>query len=240
MKKLLIFALLCALLATPFSALASGAWSMYQASGSRDESRISITIDDWWEPALLADFLDVADEYGVKLTVYPCGCNLHPEDADLWRRALDEGHEIGSHGFCHVDFSTRSGAQITHDFEKFGKTLDEVLGYHYEFLTVRLPKAGSWREGGAGRTGRLIHAAGFDHVIFWDMDKTNDVSYALRKIKNGSIVLMHANRHDLKFFKNLMEALKDKGFEYVTISDLLHITTRLRDDEPAAQDGAAT
>ncbi len=228
MKRFLsLFLALMLVLTVPFTAQAERKWSKFYNHGSRDEARIAITIDDWWHPEMLPDFLDVAKEYGVQLTLYPSGCNLHAEDRELWQRALDEGHEIGSHGFTHMDFSTRGYLNIQRDLEKYQTALDETLGYHYEFLTVRVP----YGKGRAGENSRslksALHRAGFDHVIFWDMDNTKDLKKALKSIQNGSIVLMHGNNSDLKFFRELMEALKDRNYEYVTVSDLLGITTRL-------------
>lgn len=240
LKRLTLTLMTAVLLLLPLSVSAAQArqYSQFFGSGSREEARVAVTIDDWWEPGLIPDFLEVAAQYGVKLTLYPCGCNLHQEDQALWQSVLDAGHEIGSHGFSHQDFAERGSLLIAHDFEKFENALDKVLGYHYEFLTVRVPYGGGWRQGGSGHLGRSCHAAGFDYVIFWDMDNTKDLKKALETIQNGSIILLHANRHDLKFFSELMEGLKDRGYEYVTVTELLNISTRLIEDETNADTGA--
>ena len=240
LKKSTLVLLLAVLLCLPFSSVAQERqYAQFFGSGSRDENRVAVTIDDWWEPGLIPDFLAVAEQYGVRLTLYPCGCNLHETDRELWQSALDAGHEIGSHGFSHQDFSERGSLLIARDFEKFGNALDKTLGYHYEFLTVRVPYGGGWRQGGSGHVGRSCHEAGFDYVIFWDMDDTKDLNKALNTIQNGSIILLHANRHDLKFFSELMEGLKDREYEYVTVSELLGITTRLIPEEDEAAIPAA-
>lgn len=228
MKKTIRILCLIGLLLLPLTASAANYATFYRF-GDREENRVAITIDDWYEPALLTDFMAVADEYGVKLTCYPCGFNLHEEDRALWQAYLDAGHEIGSHGYVHMRYTERGAAQIARDYQKFEAALDKTLGYHYEFLTVRVPYGAGLGQGGSGKVGRSVHAAGFDNVVFWDYDKTNNVPEALKKIKNGSVVLMHANRHDLKYFKNLMEGLKDRGYEYVTVSELFHLTTRLNE-----------
>ena len=227
-KRLIALCLLLTLL--PCAALASS-YAKFFRYGSRDEARVAITIDDWYEPDLLPEFMAVAEEYGAKLTCYPSGFNLHAEDRALWQAYLDAGNEIGSHGYVHARYTGRSAAQIARDYQKFEAALDETLGYHYEFLTVRVPYGAGLAQGSGGKVGRSVHAAGFDNVIFWDWDKTTSVETSLKKIKNGSIVLMHANRHDLKYFKALMEGLKDRNYEYVTVSELLHLTTRLTPDE---------
>ena len=48
-------------------------WARAFKHGSRDEARVSITIDDWIHPEMIPQFLEVAEKYGVKLTLYPSG-----------------------------------------------------------------------------------------------------------------------------------------------------------------------
>ena len=202
-------------------------WARVYKHGDREQPRVAITVDDWYYPEQwLPQFMAVAEEYGVKMTLYPSGFNLKVEDRELWQSALDAGHEIGSHFFQHKKLTERSYGQITSDLNRYQKRLDEVLGYHYEFLTVRPPFGAGAGDGGGGMIGRWLHSAGFDHIITWDMDNTKDLDKALKTIKNGSIILMHANKHDLGFYKKLMEALKDRNYEYVTITELLNITSR--------------
>ena len=201
-------------------------WARAFKHGNRDEARVSITIDDWIHPEMIPQFLEVAEKYGVKLTLYPSGYLLKPADRALWQSVLDAGHEIGCHFFQHKRLTERSQSMVARDLQKYEKALDETLGYHYEFLTVRPPYGAGMAQGGGGTVGRWIHNAGFDNIVLWDMDNTKDLKKALRIIQNGSIILIHANKHDLWFFGELMEALKDRNYEYVTISELLHLDSR--------------
>ena len=234
MKKRFLAFMILLMLCTPPCA---SAWNgpEYHYYGNREEPRVCITIDDWYEPALLTDFMAIAEEYGVKLTLYPCGMNLNEADRALWQAALDAGHEIGSHGYRHIGYTQLNNRQIKREYERFQEALDQTLGYAYEFLTVRLPYGDGMKLGPRSQLALAIHDAGFDHVVFWDWDNTKDLKSALKKIQNGSIVLMHANRSDLKFFQALMEGLRDRSYEYVTVTELLGITTRLIPREEGAQ-----
>ena len=202
-------------------------WARVYRYGDRNVPKVAITVDDWYYPdQWLPQFMEIAEKYGVKMTLYPSGFNLKVEDREIWQAALDAGHVIGSHFFRHKKLTERNFAEITKDLEKYQNKLDEVLGYHYEFLTVRPPFGAGAGDGGSGKLGRWLHKLGYDHIITWDMDNTKDLDKALKSIKNGSIILMHANHHDLVFFGNLMEALKERNYEYVTINELLNITSR--------------
>ena len=202
-------------------------WAHTYRNGDRNVPKIAITIDDWMYPdEWLPQFMAVAERYNVKLTLYPSGFNLKPADRELWQAALDAGHIIGSHFYTHQRLTQRSELQVQKDLEKYQKVLDETLGYHYEFLSVRPPYGAGVGSGGSSQVGNWIHRAGYDHIMLWDMDNTKDLKYALKKIRNGSIVLLHANSNDLVFFGQLMEALKDRNYEYVTVNELLNINDR--------------
>ena len=79
---------------------------------------------------------------------------------------------------------------------------------------------------GGSAQARWIHNVGFDHIVLWDMDNTSNLDKALKTIKNGSIILVHANHHDLVFLGKLLEALQERNYEYLTVSELLNIKSR--------------
>ena len=228
MKRKLTALLLIALLLCSVGATAEtrSKWAHIYRFGDREQPRVAVTVDDWIHPdEWLMEFLAVAEQYKVKLTLYPSGYALKPEDREIWQAALDAGHEIGCHFFQHKRLTQRSQAAVKRDLEKYQKALDDTLVYHYEFLTVRPPFGAGMTSGGSAQA-RWIHNVGFDHIVLWDMDNTSNLDKALKTIKNGSIILVHANHHDLVFLGKLLEALQERNYEYLTVSELLNIKSR--------------
>ena len=68
-------------------------------------------------------------------------------------------------------------------------------------------------------------------VVLWDID-TLDAKKIMRKVQNGSIILLHANKKDLRVFKEILPKLSEEGYNMVTVSELLHLskTTPVPDD----------
>ncbi|MGI6654436.1 MAG: polysaccharide deacetylase family protein [Christensenellales bacterium] len=194
--------------------------------GNENENRIAITIDDWAKPEeWLPQFLDVAKENGALLTLYPVGKYILAKDRALWQRAIDEGHEIGNHSNTHPNLANASRDRIIAQLTKMEKRLVDALGHDYTINTVRLPYGSGWEKGSRSAFARAIHDAGYVHVIRWNVDtKDLTVSQIMRKVKNGSIVLLHAKKGDLKKMTALLPLLKEKGFEMVTVSQLLGLT----------------
>ncbi|MGI6636533.1 MAG: polysaccharide deacetylase family protein [Christensenellales bacterium] len=226
MKRLaLLCALLLALCPVWGAAEQRPAYITQYTHGDQTQNRIAITIDDWWEPELLPQFLDVAKENGVLLTLYPVGVNLKEEHRELWQRVLDEGHEIGNHSNTHRDLAEASRDSIVAQLTNMEKNLTKTLGYEIELNTVRYPFGSGRRKGLRSAFARAISEAGYVHAVLWDVDTTKlPVSKIMRQVKNGSIVLLHANNGDLKKITALLPLLKEKGFEMVTVSQLLGLT----------------
>ena len=88
-RKLLALGLLVCLLSGSAAASERPHYITQYTNGSREDKRIAITIDDWYEPEMLPEFLDVANEYGCKLTLYPIGINVRPKEGPFWQRAID-------------------------------------------------------------------------------------------------------------------------------------------------------
>ncbi|NLD34996.1 MAG: polysaccharide deacetylase family protein [Clostridiales bacterium] len=191
-------------------------------NGSREEKRIAVTIDDWYEPEMLPDFLDVANEFGCKLTLYPIGINVRPKEGPAWQRAIDEGHEIGNHSNTHKNLEKAGRDTILAQLNNMEKRLEEALGHPHIMNTVRYPFGAGRFNGTRGAFAKAVFDAGYSHVALWDIDST-DAREILKKVENGSIILLHGRKKDLRTLKAILPELQSRGYEMVTISDLLHI-----------------
>lgn len=191
--------------------------------GDQTRNRIAITIDDWWDPELLPDFLDVARDNGIKLTLYPVGVNLKESDRDLWLRVIAEGHEIGNHSNTHTSFEDLSRDRVERQLKNMENNLEKALGQEYTVNTLRYPFGAGRHKGTRSSLAKAVADAGYIHVVLWDID-TTDPKQILRKVKNGSIILLHSNRKDLRTMKAILPTLKERGYEMVTISELLGLT----------------
>ncbi len=231
MKRFL--ALFCTLTLTICAAagLAAEKQITQYLNGDRETPNIAITIDDWYSRELLTDFLDAAEEYNCKLTFYPIGVNLLEEDRDLWNRAIDEGHEIGNHTNTHLNLEKASRDRIMHQLSNMEKRLNKCLGREYTVNTLRYPFGAGRHNGTRSAFAKAIRDAGYMHVVLWDID-TLDAKKIMRKVQNGSIILLHANKKDLRVFKEILPKLSEEGYNMVTVSELLHLskTTPVPDD----------
>jgi peptidoglycan/xylan/chitin deacetylase (PgdA/CDA1 family) len=174
-----------------------------------------LTYDDVFRNDKLSHLLDVYREHSVKCTFFIIGINLEDCKATL-PRLIDEGHDLGCHGWIHNPFTSLSDASIHGQFKAFFAKVNEIIpGYRVRFF--RAPYGDRDM-----RVRTLAATWGMQHVL-WSlesggMDK-NTVHNVVDRIQNGSIVLSHASRQfDVSEADVIVKELIRKSYNLETIS----------------------
>ena len=189
-------------------------------SGDPESPKIAITVDDLFGLDHLESMLDLCLTYDIRMTFFPLGCMIKPEDAALWQRIVDEGHEIGNHTYQNQSIETIETYQLEWRLTRTQDALNAVLREPYPMRLFR-PPGGKYDSTGRANT-RVLGPLGYQYIILWSVDET-DPEKAFRKTRNGSILIFHTNSKDVHCLETLIPMLLDAGFEPVTISELLDL-----------------
>jgi peptidoglycan/xylan/chitin deacetylase (PgdA/CDA1 family) len=222
-KRIAIYALVAVLL-LPVCAQGIVYRQGEPGQGNPGQKKIAITVDDCENLAILAEMLDLFKEQEIKATFFVLGRALKVEDRELWQRMVEEGHEIGNHTYGHISLTagTTDGSTTKSQLRRTENRLNEVLGYEYPMRIMRPPYGKCQINGAQTR----IKNAGYDHIILWSVSQINPKK-ALGQIVDGSICLYHSNKKDLLCLQEIIPQLKEDGYEMVTVSELLGITSNL-------------
>jgi peptidoglycan/xylan/chitin deacetylase (PgdA/CDA1 family) len=235
MKRLCVFLLILSLLVPSPSVLAEEEDPLAKFAvrhGSRSQPRIAITVDDAFDLVFVWKIRDLFQDLGVVGTFFPIGIQIHEEDGAEWQKVLDQGNEIGSHNFGHYKMGGAGGRSILTSLGRFQQTLDAALGYHYQVHCFRPPFGNTADKNGRSANFReAVKRFGYEHVILWDVSQTNPEE-ARRRVQNGSILLYHARWADYACLKALVPQLLEKGYEFVTVSQLLGFGPNETSPEP--------
>jgi peptidoglycan/xylan/chitin deacetylase (PgdA/CDA1 family) len=184
-------------------------------TGDLTRKVVLMTYDDIFRNDKLSHLLDVYREHGIKCTFFIIGVNLEDCKATL-PRVVDEGHELGCHGWVHNPFTSLSDESIRGQFKAFVTKVDEIIpGYKVKYF--RAPYGDRDM-----RVRTLAASWGMQHVL-WSlesggMDKKTEHN-VVDRAQNGSIVLSHASRQfDVSEADVIVKELIRKGFNLVTIS----------------------
>jgi peptidoglycan-N-acetylglucosamine deacetylase len=87
--------------------------------------QVALTFDDGPDLATTPELLERLAELRVKVTFFVLGSKIaKPEGRALVEKIAAEGHQIGNHGFSHVDFTKLTPAALEHEI----KRTEELIG----------------------------------------------------------------------------------------------------------------
>lgn len=193
-------------------------------SGPNTQPRVAITVDDLFTPANaddMAALLDVAKARGIKLSFFPTGgalqTHLDSGKADVWKRVVAEGHEIGNHTWSHANLTRLTDAQVRDELGRTRDVLAKVLGdVPYKMRMMRPPGgAGGYADGGDPRIQRINAEFGYS-MAMWTIDSNNTAgnqSLADKVVstsQNGSIALFHFATFAEKYFEPMLDRLRNE------------------------------
>jgi len=87
--------------------------------GDRKQRTIALTFDDGPDPKHTSKILDILKELNIRASFFLLG-NHAKEHPQLVKRIINEGHEIGNHGFSHKRFSFLRPKAIQRELKQIG------------------------------------------------------------------------------------------------------------------------
>ena len=186
------------------------------------EKKIAISFDCAWGVDHTDALLDAMQKNGVTCTFFAVEfwVKKYP---DYVKKITDAGHEIGTHSRSHPYMSKLDKAQIIDELTTSKTAIEEITG---KKVTLFRPPYGDYNN-------LLIDTCkelGL-YPIQWDVDSLDwknlsATEIALRIVngaKNGSIILCHNNGlHTAEALPMIFSTLKNKGYEFVPISELIY------------------
>ena len=191
-------------------------------SVDRQDKKIAISFDCAWGVEHTDDLLSCMAANDVKCTFFAVEfwIEKYPEYA---KKIVEQGHELGTHSKTHPYMSKLSKEQIQAELNDSCDAIVQTTGVK---PTLFRPPYGDYNN-------TLIQTAtemGL-YTIQWDVDSLDwknlsATEIALRVIngvKDGSIILCHNNGlHTAKALPMIFSSLKNKGFTFVPIGELIY------------------
>jgi len=182
---------------------------------------VALTFDDGPSPLFVAKGLDILDRYGVKATFFYVGLHLqaYPQLAPC---VAARGHEIENHTYHHRSLVRLTADEIRADLRRANALIREQTGLQPRYVR---PPYNRMNE-----TARRVAAELGLEVVRWTIDPrdwergaeaAHIVAHVLRRVKEGSIVLLHERPQTLQALPALIRQLQARGYHLVTLRELL-------------------
>ncbi len=192
-----------------------------------DKPQIALTFDAAWGNEDTKQIMEILRKHNVKVTFFMTGgwVDSYPEDVKM---ILAEGHDLGNHSENHKNMSQISDSEIKEEVMKVHEKVKELTGYD---MFLFRPPYGDYDN----HVIKGVRACGY-YPIQWDVDSLDWKDYGVdsivntvcshKHLGNGSIILCHNGaKYTAQALDTLITTLKDKGYEFVPLSQLI-----IRDD----------
>ena len=191
-----------------------------------DDKVVALTFDDG-PSKYTTKILDTLKKYDACGTFFVIGNKVEFYNETL-QRMVNEGNEIGNHSYNHKWLNRLSKQEFQEELNKTQEKVQKITGISPK---VFRPTYGGYSD--------ILKSYTDLTFILWDVDssdwkvkkKEKIINNIIPNVKDGSIILMHDNHeYSANAIDSVVKALKDKGYKFVTVSELLELK-QLRENE---------
>lgn len=210
--------------------------------GSRSERKIALTFDDG-PCEETSQVLEILKEHGIRATFFIVGKMINGKE-NILDQAKRDGHEFGNHTFSHPNLLFKSKAFIENEITKCDRELEKV---GIKTNLIRFPYIkGAWNAFSVCRKLKKkviyvdITSFSLKSYDWWEpvqkqkgklhrgIEIRDVIEKTIKDTRNGSILVFHdylqgigSHPELIPILKAVLPGLKARGFEFVTISELL-------------------
>ena len=209
--------------------------------GDIGQPKIALTFDDGPNEPYTSEILDILKRYNVKATFFLLGKNVerYPDTA---RRIVKEGHAIGNHTYDHPYLLIQSNAHIKYEIKKAEEAIFKATNTTPYLFRSPYGVDASWIYRAVKEKGYVtIEWTVTGHNGRKEMTPDKIVKNILDGVENGDIILLHdGNRlikgsdrsQTVKALPAIIELLQQKGYQLVTVPQLLGIENSRQSNSP--------
>ncbi|MCY0882208.1 MAG: polysaccharide deacetylase family protein [Firmicutes bacterium] len=188
-----------------------------------DKKVAALTFDLSWGTVMPEKVLAVLKKDHCAATFFLSG-PWADKHADLVKQMAQDGFELESHGWAHVNYTGLSNAGVVQNIMQTNNTIEKITGQRPHFVR---PPNGDFNT----RTILAARSVGYTTVT-WGTDSLDwmnpgvhtIISRVVTRIHPGDIVLLHASdtckQTDLAL-PTIIHDLRAKGYQLVTLSQLM-------------------
>ncbi|HQD90736.1 MAG TPA: polysaccharide deacetylase family sporulation protein PdaB [Syntrophomonadaceae bacterium] len=188
-----------------------------------DQKVVALTFDISWGNQTPMPVIEILKEKKVKTTFFLSGPWVK-QNTDVVQRIKQDGHEIGSHGYRHINLSNLSKSEVKEELKKAHEIIKEVAGV--EPNLIRTPN-GDYSD----QVIEAVHEIDYE-AIQWSVDSLDwmnpgvdtIVERVSKRVHPGAIILMHASdscKQTTEALPQVIDTLQKQGYQIVTVSELL-------------------
>lgn len=186
------------------------------------EKKIALTMNCAWNADDIDSILDTLSKNKVHITFFMVGdwVDKYPEYV---KKIADNGHEIANHSNTHPHVNQLNVDKNMEEIKLCSEKIEKITG---DKTTLYRGPYGEYNDTVINAANALKHV-----TIQWNLDTLDYTGLTGEemwkrldsKLSNGSIILSHnGTKHTADSLELLLHNIKEKGYEVVTVSELIY------------------
>ena len=185
--------------------------------GNTESNQVSLMINVYWGTEFLEPMMDILKEKNVKVTFFVGGLWVSTNN-ELLEKMVEEGHEIGNHGFYHKDHKNLSLEKNQEEIYTTHQLVKTITGIE---MNLFAPPSGSF----SNTTLQVAKNLGYK-TIMWSKDTIDwrdkntalIVERATKKGKGGDLILMHPTQNTLEALPTIIDFYIQNNYNLTIVS----------------------
>lgn len=204
----------------PKTVTTAGGNKMAIYNGNKNSDKVSLMINVYWGTEYIEQILTILKEYNIKTTFFVGGIWVE-ENQDTLKNIINNGHEIGNHGYLHKDHSKLDESSNKQEIQACQNIVKSTTGIE---MTLFAPPSGAYSD-------LTINAAESLNMqtIMWTRDtidwrdKNAELIYnrAVKNVAGGDLILMHPTEKTVEALPKIIETILTKNLKITTVSETI-------------------
>lgn len=199
--------------------------------GKPKTKEVVLTFDDGPDATYTPQILDILKKNNVKASFFIVGENGEA-NPDIVERIYREGNEIGNHTFTHPNVADISAGRTKMELNTTQRLIQELTGH--STIMFRPPYVADAEPSTPNELSPILRAQQQGYTMIGELIDPSDweqppVNVIVKRIMDqlslGNVILLHdagGNRENtVKALPIIIEKLKQKGYKFVTLHDLI-------------------
>ncbi|MBR2485287.1 MAG: polysaccharide deacetylase family protein [Clostridia bacterium] len=194
---------------------------VYSVSVAEEDKVIALTFDAAWGADKTLKIIEILKEYDANATFFLVGfwIDKYPEET---KAIASAGFDIGNHSENHLNMPRLSREKIVEEIQSVNKKVFDLTGKTPTYFRAPFGDYDNSLMTALEDLGMAGVQWSIDSLDWKGLSAKDIVARIVPKAKSGDIVLFHNNSdHVLDALPLVLEALKNKGFKFVALSQMV-------------------
>lgn len=194
---------------------------VYSVAVEGEKKVIALTFDAAWGADKTRSIIEILNKYGAKGTFFLVGFWIDKYEEET-KAIADAGFDIGNHSRNHLNMPKLSVEEIKNEILYVNDRVQAITGKTPKYFRAPFGDYDNKLMTSLESLNMVGVQWSIDSLDWKGLDAKQIYDRVVPKAKSGDIVLFHNNSdHVLDALPMVLTALKDNGFEFVGISDLV-------------------